>query len=135
MPSTADGKIEREPAIAWMEANLDPGRRKKSAGDAPPDSHSHSLPSLKEEHELVKIQRARIALERERGALVDRAAAESAILARARAERDQHLAFVSRVAPILAGELGIDPGDLFRLMDKHMREHLARLSETRLDEL
>jgi hypothetical protein len=115
-----------------MEDNLDPARRAaaRMESDQPP-----TLVEAKRIHELVKVQRARLALEREQGNLVDRAAAMKAIFARARAERDAHLAFVHRAAPLLSAETGADPAKTFATLDRLMREHLEHLADTPLPDL
>ncbi|MBF0246834.1 MAG: hypothetical protein HQL36_01980 [Alphaproteobacteria bacterium] len=143
LPVREDGKIDRETALGWMEKNLDPSRRKAvpidGVEDPAPAPHSldgaPSLKDLKSVHEAVKVKRAKLQYERELGKLVDREDVERVILTRARRERDTHLAWVMRTAPVIAGELGADPGDVFAVLDRHMREHLEDLSKTPLEEL
>jgi hypothetical protein len=43
----------------------------------------------------------------------------------AREERDAILAWPARAAPVLAGELGVDPARLQAVLDRSLREHLA----------
>jgi hypothetical protein len=51
------------------------------------------------------------------------------VFARARAERDAHMAWVQRSAPLLAAELGADPRATFAALDRMMREHLEHLAD------
>ena len=61
--------------------------------------------------------------------LVETAAATRTVFARARAERDAHMAWVQRTAPLLAAELGADPRATFAALDRMMREHLEHLAD------
>jgi hypothetical protein len=69
------------------------------------------------------------------GELVDRAAAERLIFARARLERDAWLAWCTRAAPELAGELQADERAVFVALDRLVRRHLEELARTPLDVL
>jgi hypothetical protein len=132
LPVLPDGRIEVEAGLRWMEENLDPGRRGKGG------TQSGTTPSLAEArrlHEIVKVQRAKLAYERERGDLVNRSAVKVAVFARAKAERDAHMAWVARVTPLLAAELGADPARTFAALDRLMREHLVDLARIPLPEL
>jgi hypothetical protein len=131
LPVLADGRIEVEAGLRWMEDNLDPDRRGKGgiAGTTP------SLAEARRLHEIVKVQRAKLAYERERGDLVNRSAVKVAVFARAKAERDAHMAWVARVTPLLAAELGADPARTFAALDRLMREHLVDLARIPLPEL
>jgi hypothetical protein len=131
LPVLPDGRIEVEAGLRWMEENLDPDRRGKGgvAGATP------SLAEARRLHEIVKVQRAKLALERERGDLVNRSAVKAAVFARAKAERDAHMAWVARVTPLLAAELGADPARTFAALDRLMREHLVDLARIPLREL
>ena len=86
-------------------------------------------------HEIFKVQRAKLAFEKEQGKLIDADAAERTVFARAKAERDAHIAWVQRSAPIMAAELGVETGPVFAVLDKLMREHLEHLAETPLRDL
>jgi hypothetical protein len=136
LPVREDGKIDIETGLAWMEANLDPAKRNK--GGAKIEDEMDGGPSLAEArrlHLIVQIQRAKIALRQERGELISADQAKITIFNRARAERDSHIAWVQRSAPILAGELGCDPAQMFAALDRLMREHLEHLADTPLDVL
>ena len=165
LPVLANGRIDTEAAIRWLEENLDPERRVRAkqgtagavTGTPParpvvrPASASATLPSppppapvsaasapmaeVRRQHELVKIARARLRLETEKGRLVNRDEIKVAIFNRARKERNAHLAWALRVAPQMASELAVDPALLFSCLDRHLRDHLAELAKTPLLEL
>jgi len=109
LPVRPDGTIDVAKGLAWIESNLDPARRHK--GGAPSAStRTATLAEARRLHEIVKVQRAR-------------------------AERDAHLAWVQRTAPLLAAELGADPRATFAALDRMMREHLEHLADLPLGEL
>lgn len=128
LPVRADGRIDVAEGLAWIETNLDPARRYK--GGAPSaTARTATLAEAKRLHEIVKVQRARLAFEREQSKLIDADEARRTVFARARAERDAHLAWVQRTAPLLAAELGADPRATFAALDRMMREHLEHLAD------
>lgn len=136
LPVRTDGFIDIEAALAWVQSHLDQSRR--MAAKARPDATGEEADgpvSVRVEHEQIKMERSRLALARERGELVDRATAERTIFTRAKAERDSHLAWIMRVAPLVAAELGGDPGAVHRVLDREMRDHLRTLAATPLEAL
>ncbi len=133
LPVRSDGKIDVDAGLAWMEQNLDPARRNK--GGTRPQDPSTSLAEARRRHLIVQVQRAKLALEQERGKLIDAAEATMTIFTRARVERDAHIAWVQRSAPLIAGELGADPSRTFAILDRLMREHLEHLANTPLEDL
>lgn len=134
LPVEADGSIDVEAGLSWMASNLDATRRGKG-GTAPIGNKTATLAEARRLHEIVRVQRAKLAYEREQGSLVDAVEARNTVFARARAERDAHLAWVQRVAPILAAETGGDPGRTFSILDRMMREHLEHLAGTPFGDL
>lgn len=127
LPLTPNGRVPRAEALAWYHDNISPTRR-KAMRDKPACDARSQLDDL-------RIERERLALERDKGQLVNRAAIEKAVFERARAERDAHLAWATRIAAPLAAELGADPTATFAALDRLMREHLSELSGTTLSEL
>ncbi len=125
LPVLPNGKIHRSEAVAWVKSHVRP------RGKAPLASDKVG-PGPRERLDDLKVARARLALDKEAGRLVDRAKAEAAIFERARFERDAHLAFCQRLAPILAGELGADPAVVHAILDREMRQHLVDLAKTPL---
>lgn len=129
LPVRPDGQIDVAEGLAWIEDNLDPSRRNKGGVAASPARVSTTLAEAKRLHEIVRVQRARLAFEREQGQLVETVAATRTVFARARAERDAHMAWVQRTAPLLAAEVGADPRATFAALDRMMREHLDYLAD------
>ncbi len=72
--------------------------------------------------DLVRVQRAKLDLERERGELVSRNVIRAESFAWARQERDAWLAWSRRVAPLLAAEVQGDAAAMFALLDRHVRD-------------
>jgi len=124
LPVRRDGRIDVDAGLAWIENNLDPARRNKGGAPAV-TTKSATLAEARRLHEIVKVQRAKLAFEREKGLLIDAGAAERTVFARAKAERDAHIAWVQRSAPVMAAELGVKTGPVFAVLDRLMREHLA----------
>lgn len=124
----ANGQIDVAVGLAWIEDNLDPARRNKG-GPTSQTRAATTLAEAKRLHEIVKVQRAKLAFEREQGQLVETTAATRTVFARARAKRDAHMAWVQRTAPLLAAELGADPRATFAALDRMMREHLEHLAD------
>jgi phage terminase Nu1 subunit (DNA packaging protein) len=125
-PVTPEGRIPRDAALAWYEREKAPNKRRALR----PVSQQSARDAL----DAVRLDRERLALERERGALVDRQAVERALFARGRADRDAWIGWASRIATPLAAELGADPAATFAALDRLVREHLAERAETPLTE-
>jgi len=128
LPVRSDGQIDVALGLAWIEDNLDPSRRNKG-GTVAPARGGITLAEAKRMHEIVKVQRAKLAFEREQGQLIETVAATRTVFARARAERDAHMAWVQRTAPLMAAEVGADPRATFAALDRMMREHLEYLAD------
>lgn len=94
---------------------------------------TQGLQQAREEKERERVRAMRLEYLRRSGRLVDREAAERAIFARARLERDAWLAFVSRSAPVLAAELGADERRAFQVLDRLVREQLDELATMALE--
>lgn len=128
MPTTAQGRIPRRAALAWYEREIAPHRR-KALRDGP------SAGSNRAELDGLKIERERLALARDRGELIDRAAVRRAVFTRARADRDALIGWASRASADLAAELDADPAATFTALDRMIREHLAERAETPAESL
>ncbi len=102
---------------------------------APVSAAGAPMAEVRRQHEIVKVARARLRLETEKGRLINRDEIKVAIFNRARRERNAHLGWALRVAPQLAAELSVDPALMFTALDRHLREHLADLAKTPLLEL
>lgn len=131
MPVRDDGRIDPAAAEAWLDANINPTRRR--AGRAAERGSVPSLAAVRVEGEAHKNEMLRLRLAKTRGELIERRTVERTVFARARLERDAHLNFVVRVAAELAGELGLDERQLFAALDRRMRTHLEELAKTPLE--
>ena len=130
LPVRSDGRIDVDQALAWLNNNLDPDRRNRGGTAPVPTGRTSTMAEAKRLHEIFKVQRAKLAFEKEQGKLIDADAAERTVFARAKAERDAHIAWVQRSAPIIAAELDVETGPVFAVLDRLMREHLEHLAET-----
>lgn len=84
-------------------------------------------------NEVLKAQERKLRLQQLKGELVDRARAVTLVFRLAREERDAWAGWPARVAALIAAELGTDVHALQTTLDRHVREHLAELSQPRLD--
>jgi hypothetical protein len=82
-------------------------------------------------HEIAKAHLARLKLQERRGELVDRARATALVFRLAREERDAWLNWPARVAALMAAELGVEAHPMQKLLEAHVRAHLAELTEVR----
>lgn len=128
LPLEPNGLIDPEKGKAWWAENLSGGRKRMVGVQG-------SLASTKASIDAERLEQLRIDTAERRGELVRREAVRRAIVDRGRAERDAHQAWVMRTAPVLAAELGVDANRMFTALDAAMREHLAFLARTPLDEL
>jgi len=128
LPVLDNGRVPLAAAESWYRANI-----RQRAGDA---QHSANiLGQLRQDREEAQRDLLQLDLARRKGELIDRRQVELALHDRARGERDAHTAWVSRVAPIIAAELGVDLARLYATLDRELRAHLQELSETPLSEL
>jgi len=136
LPVEPNGKIDPRAAEAWIDENVDPEKRKAwqtrrdGEGDSGPTA---KLTRIRAEHETAKMELAKLELARKSGALIDREAARRAVYARARMERDAHLAWVDRAAATIAPALGVDIGELRGRLAEELRDHLEALAATPMD--
>jgi hypothetical protein len=82
-------------------------------------------------HEIAKAHLARLRLQRMKGELVDRARATALVFRLAREERDSWLNWPARVAALIAAELDVEAHAVQKLIEAHVRGHLAELAEIR----
>lgn len=127
LPVEETGRINIEAGKAWYEDNCSPSRRKSLT--------DRKAIGPKDELEMIRAERARLDLEREKGNLVDRFAAERVIFERSRGERDAWIGWASRASTDIASHLNADPAEAFSLLDKLVRDHLADLAELPLKDL
>ncbi|WP_376957712.1 hypothetical protein ABNQ39_11325 [Azospirillum sp. A26] len=147
LPVTPDGKVDVGAALEWMSRELDPTQRvaqsKAKARPAlvPPvpvpvegdnDSEGEddgNLIAARTEHEWLKVERARLALELARGDVAPWAEINRVLFEHGRRNRDAWMAWAQRVVPNMAAELKVDGGTLTAVLRKFVTAHLRELSE------
>ena len=80
-------------------------------------------------HEIAKAHLARLRLQRMKGELVDRPRATALVFRLAREERDGWINWPVRVAALMAAELGVEAHQMQKVLEAHVRSHLADLAE------
>jgi hypothetical protein len=145
-----DGTIDPAKADAAWEAESDPAKRPRSnakpaTANPPPPVASQPAPvggafaappgtsfsQAKTMHEIAKAQRARIQVQRLKDEVIDRARALAVVFRLARQERDAWVNWPARVAAQMAVELGTDPHRMQKVLEAHVRDHLAELADIR----
>jgi hypothetical protein len=158
IPLEPDGTIDPVKADAAWQRSTDPGRGKAkakpaSAGEKLRPVGEAALGSVRETlkeqglpaggsvtfvqartaHEIAKAHLARLRLQRMKGELVDRARATALVFRLAREERDSWLNWPARVAALIAADLGVEAHAVQKLIETHVRGHLAELAEIRAE--
>jgi len=145
-----DGTVDAAKANASWERSSDPDRRKPVAEKLRPVAEAavgSVRETLKEQglpaggnvtfvqartaHEIAKAHLARLRLQRMKGELVDRARATALVFRLAREERDTWVNWPARVAALMAAELGVEAHPMQKILEMHVRAHLAELTEVR----
>lgn len=111
-------RIPREAALAWLKKH-----RRVRPG---------SLAAVRLEFERERLRKIRLELAEAEGKLVEREQVRRLIVTHRKGERDAHMAWVMRTAPVLATELGVDANRMFAALDAAMREHLHHLAVEQL---
>ena len=150
VPLEADGTIDPAKAdIAW-ERSTEPGRSRakpeklKPVAEAAmgsvretlkeqglPASGNVTFVQARTAHEIAKAHLTRLRLQRMKGELVDRARATALVFRMAREERDTWVNWPARVAALIAAELGVEAHPMQKVLETHVRAHLAELAEVR----
>ncbi|KAA1054685.1 hypothetical protein [Azospirillum argentinense] len=102
-----------------------------SAEVAPINAETHNTDDLRAAriaHEWVKVERARLALERERGDVAPWSEIDRVLFEHGRRSRDAWLAWAQRVVPDMAGELRVDGALLTAVLRRYVTTHLTDLS-------
>ena len=89
---------------------------------------------------VFQAQERQLAIQKKKGALVDRARAEALVFRLARQERDTWVTWPARVSALMAAEVEkqtgaaimIEAGVMQRVLETHVREHLAALADLRV---
>jgi hypothetical protein len=156
VPVEPDGTIDPAKADASWERSTDPGRTRtkpKPAAEKLRPVGEAALGSVRETlkeqglpaggnvtfvqartaHEIAKAHLARLRLQRMKGELVDRARATALVFRLAREERDSWLNWPARIAALMAADLGVEAHAVQKLIETHVRGHLAELAEIRAE--
>ena len=156
IPLEPDGTIDPAKADAAWQRSTDPSRAKakpKPSAEKLRPVGSAALGSVRETlkeqglpaggnvtfvqartaHEIAKAHLARLRLQRMKGELVDRARATALVFRLAREERDSWLNWPARVAALMAADLGVEAHAVQKLIETHVRGHLAELAEIRAE--
>jgi len=128
-PAEAPAEKVKPVPVAAVEAVRDTLRE---AGE-PPSAGGMNYVTARTANEVIKAQERRLRLGKLKGELVDRAKATTTIFALARRERDAWVQWPARVAALIAAELGVDAHLMEATLDKHVRQHLAELSDIRVE--
>src|SRR6266511_3552382 len=150
----ADGSIDAAASDARRAQATDPsmqrGRRNPSLRPVPEAAVGAVTETLREEglpapaaagsmtylqartaNEVLKAQERKMRLQKLRGELVDRARAVALVFRLARQERDAWAGWPTRVAAMMAAELGVGAHAMQTILETHVRQHLAELAEVR----
>ena len=103
----------------------------REAGEPP--SAGMNYVTARTANEVIKAQERRLRLGKLKGELIDRAKATMTVFTLARRERDSWVQWPARVAALIASELGVDAHLTETVLDKHVRQHLAELSDIRVE--
>ncbi len=156
VPLEPDGTVDPAKADASWERSTDPGRTRskpkasaeklRPVGEAALGSvretlKEQGLPAggnvtfvqARTAHEIAKAHLARLRLQRMKGELVDRARATALVFRLAREERDSWLNWPARVSALIAADLGVEAHLVQKLIETHVRGHLAELAEIRAE--
>jgi hypothetical protein len=100
---------------------------------APADAKGVTYLQARTANEVLKAQERRIRLQTLTGELVDRARATALVFRLARQERDAWAGWPARIAAMMAADLGIGVHRMQSVLETHVRQHLAELSDVRPD--
>ena len=142
-----DGSINAAASDTRRAEMTDPDQQRRSAGgesglSGPADSSSY----LKARTALTvyQAQERQLAIQKKKGALVDRARAETLVFRLARQERDVWVTWPARVAALMAAEVAaeverqsgepvtIEAAILQRVLETHVRAQLDALADLRV---
>ena len=84
-------------------------------------------------NEVLKAQERRLRLQTLKGELVDRARAVSLVFRLARQERDSWTTWPTRVAALMASELGVNAHQMQTILDRYVHDQLEALAEINAD--
>ena len=148
-----DGSIDAADSDARRAQATDPAKQRSRAAKAPgarpvPEAALGSVRETLKEQGLPSGPRvtyvdartalviaqahlARRKLQERNGELIDRARATALVFRVAREERDAWFNWPARVAALMASELGVEAHPMQKILEAHVRAHLAGLAEIR----
>lgn len=134
MPVEADGRLDATAARAWMDSRLDPGRREaRKPGSS--RGKAGTVADLRAKKLAGELRLLELEARKREGDVVERAAVDRFLFERARMERDAWIGWIARTVPLMAAKTGAEPSAVFAFLDRAVREHLAELAETPLQEI
>lgn len=129
-PTSDDGLIPVDRALAWVAANVNRVARGPADG-VKPGAAEDDLPSLVEARTrliLFQCQRAKLSLEKDGGNLIERAVAAKAVAGYFRLLGDRFVNFGNRYGQQIAAAAGADPKIIMAGIDQAMRAHMAEIA-------
>ena len=145
----ADGSINAAASDVRRAEMTDPDQHRRSLGGDAAMSVSgggggESYLKARTALTVFQAQERQLAIQKKKGALVDRARAEALVFRLARQERDTWVTWPARVSALMAAEVaaevqkrtghpvGIEAGIMQRVLKTHVRQHLEALADLRV---
>ena len=145
----ADGSINAAASDARRAEMTNPDQQRRSLGGdvAMPTSGSSGTDSYLKARTALTVYQAQerqLAIQKKKGALVDRARAEALVFRLARQGRDVWVTWPARVAALMAAQIAaevektsgtpvmIEAGILQRVLETHVREQIEALADLRV---
>jgi hypothetical protein len=126
LPLEPNGRVNVEAARRWVDANIDPNRRRAACDDDGQDGGDYVSPRARKT--IAEAEIARLKAERLAGRLLDRGATLRVVESRARAERDALIGWVNRAAAAVAVATGADLAAVTAVLDREVRDHLRAMA-------
>ena len=82
-------------------------------------------------NEVLKAQERRLRLSKLKGDLIERARAVALVFRLSRDARDAWVNWPARASALMAADLGVEPADMQKALEKHVRAHLSELAEVK----
>ena len=100
---------------------------------APMTSGGTTFLQAKTANEVLKAQERRLKLSKLKGDLIDRGRALALVFRLAREARDAWVTWPARAAALMAADLGVEPAQMQKALERHVRAHLDDLAEVKPD--
>lgn len=124
-------RVDLEASDARVNATRDPqqdlargARTDRGDGDVEPGDHAELYAEFRARREKANAELAELKLAEERGRLIDRTAATSAVYDLAKRHQQGLLNLPARVSATLAARLGVDEHAVSEALEEIVREHL-----------